>query len=187
MTDDTRKPEAAAGNASPAQPATPPTRGEALASAGQVEELADHLSACADAIHERVMRDIHRYPGDVPESEKSAARALLDDEQELRQRADRLYQDAAACIVSSLGRSQQHVIQLTTDAAAKIQTIVRIGDAVSLGARLVNVAGAAMLGQGLALVTALDALQGQLALIALHNPPTAPAPAAGTPSEPSSA
>src|SRR5881275_3313273 len=107
----------------PTQPAAqgvlpPPSPGEALASAHKVEELADRLSACADAIHARVMRDIHRYPNGVPDAEQSVALTLLDAEQELRQRADRLYADAAACIVSSLGQSQQHLIQLTTDAAA---------------------------------------------------------------------
>ena len=175
MADNTSNPQAA----QPAAPATPPSApGAALSCASKIEELADRLTACADAIHERVMRDIHSYPGDVPESEKAAARALLDSEQVLRERADGMYQDAAACIVGSLGQSQQHVIQLTTDAAAKIQTITRIGDAVSLAARLVNVATTVIYGpvygEGIALMTALNALQTQLGLIAAHNPPTAP-------------
>lgn len=153
----------------------PPSPGEALASAGKVEELADRLTACADAIHARVMRDIHRYPNGVPEAEQNAALTLLDSEQELRQRADSLYADAAACVVSSLGQSQQHLIQLTADAAVKIQTITRIGDGISLVARLVGLAAAAASGQGLVVIAALDALKAQMGVIAAHNPPPAPA------------
>lgn len=163
--------------AQPAAPAAapPPSPGAALASASKVEELADHLSACADALHARVMRDIHRFPDGVPEAEQNIARAMFDAEQELRQRAERLYADAAACVVSSLGQSQQHLIQLTADAAAKIQAITRIGDGITLVARLLGVAAAAATGQGLVVMAALDALQAQLATISLHNPP-APIP-----------
>ncbi|HEX8787589.1 MAG TPA: hypothetical protein VF793_15495 [Telluria sp.] len=170
-----------ADNISNPQDATPPSPGAALSTARKVEELADHLSACADAIHARVMRDIQRASGDVPESEKNVARTLLDAEQELRQRADRLYADAASCIVGSLGQSQQHLIQLTTDAAARIQAITRIGDGITLVARLLGVAAAAILGQGIALVTALEALDGQLATVAAHTPPPTPTAPAPTP------
>jgi hypothetical protein len=168
--------------AQPAQPAQrtlpPPSPGEALANARKVEELADRLSACANAIHGRVMRDVHRYPDGVPEAEQNVALTMLDAEQELRQRADRLYADAAACIVSSLGQSQQHLIQLTADAAAKIQTITRIGDAITLVARLLGLAAAAATGQGIAVVTAINALSAQLGTIAAHNPPPPPTPPA---------
>ena len=183
MADQTSTPQAgAAPAAQPAAPATPPpSPGEALSTARKVEELADRLSACADAIHERVMRDIHRYPNGVPQAEQNIARALFDSEQELRQRAERLYEDAAACVVSSLGQSQQHVIQLTADAAARIQTITRIGDGVTLVARLLGVAAAAFTGQGIALVAALDALQAQLTTIGAHNPPPPAMPPAAPP------
>lgn len=181
MADNSSKPAVNNSTQPAAQGAAPPSPGAALASARQVEELADHLSACADALHARVMRDIHRYPNGVPDAEQNIARAMFDAEQELRQRADRLYEDAAACIVGSLGQSQQHVIQLTTDAAARIQTITRIGDGITLVARLLGVAAAALLGEGLVLATALEALQAQLATMAAHNPapaPADPAPAA---------
>jgi uncharacterized protein YbjQ (UPF0145 family) len=180
MADPTRTtPEpAAAKPVMPATPATPATPAEALSSARQVEDLADRLSACADSIHERVMRDIRRYPGEVPEAEQNVARALLEAEQELRQRANRLYADAAACIVNSLGQPQQHVIQLTLDAAAKIQMITRIGDGITLVARLLGLAAAAATGQVAPILTALAALKGQIDVIALHNPPPTPAPGA---------
>jgi hypothetical protein len=153
---------------------------EALSTAKQVEELADQLSACADSIHERVMRDIRRsqeqHHGEVPEAEQSVARALLDAEVELRQRANRLYADAAACIVTSLGQQQQHLIALTADAAEKIRKITRIGDGITLVARLLGLAAAAATGQALPILAAVDLLKTQLGVMALHAaPPAAPA------------
>lgn len=181
MANDSSTPQAAA----PAVP-QPPSPAEALATAKQVEELADQLSACADAIHARVMSDIRRHGGgEVPPAEQAAARALLDAEIELRQHADRLYADAAACIVSSLGRSQQKLIQLTADAAAKIQQITRIGDGISLVARLLGLAAAAATGQVPPILVAVDALKLQLDTIALHNPAAASAKPA-TPADPPS-
>jgi len=160
-------------------PATPQdtSPAEALSTAKQVEELADQLSACADSIHERVMRDIHRSQqqrhGEVPEAEQSAARALLDAESELRQRANRLYADAAACIVSSLGQQQRQLVALTADAAEKIKTITRIGDGITLVARLLGLAAAAATGQGLPVLAAVKLLQDHLAVMALHRAPPA--------------
>ena len=195
MVDDTNTPQAGAAPGVPAMPDAPAapavsdasaapamqaaSPGEALSSAAKVEELADRLSACADGIHARVMRDIRAYHGgDVPQAEQDTARLLLDGEQELRQRADRLYADAAACIVGALGAPQQHVIQLTADAAAKIQTIVRLGDGVGLVARLLGLAAAAATAQPLAILAALKGLKVQIDVIALHNPAAAaPAPA----------
>jgi hypothetical protein len=161
------------------QPAVPrtPTPAEGLATAKQVEELADKLSACADSIHERVMRDIRhsqeQHHGEVPESEQAAARALLDAEIELRQRADRLYLDAATAVVSGLGRPQQHLVALTADAAKKIQTITRIGDGISVVARLLGLAAAAATGQVLPILVAVDALKTQLDVVAVHEAPPA--------------
>ena len=179
----TRQPGAAAPTAAPSAPAPKaPTPAEALATAKQVEELADKLSACADSIHARVMADIRRHGGgEVPESEQAVARALLDAEIELRQRANRLYADAAACIVSSLGQSQQKLVQLTVDAAAKIQQITRISDGITLVARLLGLAAAAATGQVAPILAAVGALKLQLDAIALHNPPAASASASAKP------
>jgi hypothetical protein len=160
-------------------PTAPPTPAEALATAKQVEELADKLSACADSIHERVMRDIHRsqeqHHGEVPESEQAVARAMLDAEIELRQRANRLYAEAATCIVGSLGRPQQQLVKLTVDAAAKIRTITRIGDGITLVARLLGLAAAASTGQVMPILAAVDLLKTQLDIVAVHEAPPASA------------
>lgn len=159
-----------------AQPAPPPSPAEALSTARKVEELADKLSACADSIHERIMRDIRRRQGqDVPDSEQAAARALLNAEMELRQRANRLYADAAACIVSSLGQPQQHLIQLTVDAADKIKRITRIGDGITLVARLLGLAAAASTGQVVPILAAVEGLKAQLDVVAIDNAPAPPA------------
>jgi hypothetical protein len=159
--------------AAPAAP--PPSPAEALSTAHQVEELADKLSECADSIHQRVMRDIRRHQGqEVPEPEQMAARALLNAEMELRQRANRLYAEAAACIVSSLGQSQQHLVQLTVDAADKIKRITRIGDGITLVARLLGLAAAASTGQVVPILAAVEGLKTQLDIVAIENAPAAP-------------
>ncbi|PQO97454.1 hypothetical protein C5614_14430 [Massilia phosphatilytica] len=147
-----------------------------MSTAHQVEELADKLSECADSIHQRVMRDIRRHQGqDVPEPEQMAARALLNAEMELRQRANRLYAEAAACIVSSLGQPQQHLIQLTVDAADKIKRITRIGDGITLVARLLGLAAAASTGQVVPILAAVEGLKTQLDVVAIDSAPAAPA------------
>lgn len=180
---DKKPAELAPGPASPAASASaaPAGPGPALSTAAKVEQLADQLSACADGIHKRVMRDIGRHRGgEVPESEQAAARALLDAEQELRQRANRLYADAAACIVAGLGPPQQHLMQLTADAAAKIARIQRIGDGITLVARLLGLAAAAASGQATRVLAAIDALKLQMDVVALESqPPAAAPPSAG--------
>jgi hypothetical protein len=159
--------------------APPPSPAEAMSTAHQVEELADKLSECADSIHQRVMRDIRRHQGqDVPEPEQMAARALLNAEMELRQRANRLYAEAAACIVSSLGQPQAHLIQLTVDAADKIKRITRIGDGITLVARLLGLAAAASTGQVVPILAAVDGLKTQLDIVAIDNAPPLPASSA---------
>jgi hypothetical protein len=157
--------------ATTAAPPPSPSPSAAMASARQVEELADRLSACADSIHERVMRDIRRQGRTAPGAEQAAARALLEAETELRQRANRLYADAAACIVASLGQSQATLLTLTADAAVRIRQISRIGDGITLVARLLGLAAAAASGQALPILAAIDGLKVQVDTIALHDPP----------------
>ena len=175
--DNSIQPKAPADTPAKAPAKAPPTPAEALSSAKQVEELADKLSACADSIHERVMRDIRRsqeqHRGEVPEAEQAVARALLDAEIELRQRANRLYAEAATCIVGSLGQSQQHLVALTVDAAEKIKKITRIGDGITLVARLLGLAAAAATGQVLPILAAVDQLKTQLDVVAVHEAPPA--------------
>jgi len=148
-----------------------------LASVPQIVELADQLSACADQLHERIMRDIKAYDGRaVPAHVQATARALLEDELLLRQRANGLYADAATFIVKSLGKSQQNVVALTSAAAEKIRKIALIGDITGLVAGLLGLAGAAATGQAAPIILALDKIQTHVKDIKAHHAP-APKPA----------
>jgi hypothetical protein len=140
-----------------------------LASVAQIVELADQLSACADQLHERIMRDIRAYDGGiVPAHVQATARALLEDELVLRQRANGLYADAATYVVKSLGKSQQGVVALTTAAAEKIRKIALIGDITGLVAGLLHLAGAAATGQAASVIVALDKIHTQVKAIETH-------------------
>jgi hypothetical protein len=143
-----------------------------LASVPQIVELADQLSACADQLHERIMRDIRAYDGAaVPVHVQATARALLEDELLLRQRANGLYADAATYIVKSLGKSQQNVVALTSAAAEKIRKIALIGDITGLVAGLLGLAGAAATGQAAPILVALDKIHTHVKDIKTHQAP----------------
>lgn len=151
-------------------------QGGGLASVQQIVELADQLSACADQLHDRIMRDIRAYQGrTVPDAVQAAARALLEDEVILRQRANGLYADAATYIVKSLGKSQRGVIALTTEAAEKIRKITLIGDITGLVGGLLQLAGAAATGQAASIVGALDKIRAHMAAIEANKAPAPPA------------
>lgn len=166
---------AASATAAPAMagasaPAT--DQGGGLASVQQIVELADQLSACADQLHDRIMRDIRAYQGrTVPDAVQAAARALLEDEVILRQRANGLYADAATYTVKSLGKSQRGVIALTTEAAEKIRKITLIGDITGLVGGLLQLAGAAATGQAASIVGALDKIRAHMAAIEASKTP----------------
>ncbi len=143
------------------------TSPEGLATAAQIEALADQLSTCADELHARVMKDIRAHDGGpFSEADKKLARALLDDEQVLRQRANGLYADAATYVVQSLGKSQHNIMQITADAAEKIRKISRIADVASLVGGLLGLAGAAATGQPAAIVAAVERVSKQVKKIA---------------------
>ena len=154
---------------------TPPNTPDGLATPAQIEALADQLSACADAIHARVIKAIAVYKGGpVPEQEQNTARALIDDELLLRQRADGLYADAATLVVKSLGKPQQHVLQLTADAAEKIAKINHLAQVASLVGSLLSFAGAVATRQPLVIVKALDNVRKHIKVM---QPPAPPTPA----------
>ena len=95
------------------------------------EVLADNLSQCADAIHERVVKAIKAYEGrDVPASEQAALRTLWDQELVLRQRANGLYAEVAAEAIATLGEHRDQLGRVTGKALEKIKTITKVGDAV---------------------------------------------------------
>ena len=137
-----------------------------LANVAQIEALADQLSACADEIHTRVMKDIHAHHGDpVDEADQAIARSLLEDEILLRQRADGLYAEAASYTVKALGQSQQKIVQLTTDAAEKIRKITKLTNVVGLVGGLLMLAGAVATGQAGPIVVAIEQIGKQIKLV----------------------
>lgn len=139
-----------------------PAAGEtsALSSTDKIVELADYLSACADQLHERVLKEIRSHGGKpVPEHIQDKARALLDDETLLRQRANGLYADAATHIVKGVGKPQAHLVKLTADAAEKIRKIGVIGEVTGLVGGLLTLAGAAATGQPVAILAAIEKVE----------------------------
>lgn len=161
-----------AADAATAKAPAPGAASNGLASVPQIVELADQLSACADQLHERIMRDIRAYDGGaVPAHVQATARTLLEDELLLRQRANGLYADAATYIVKSLGKSQQNVVALTSAAAEKIRKIALIGDITGLVAGLLGLAGAAATGQAAPILAALDKIHTHVKDIKTHQAP----------------
>lgn len=152
--------DAAAAAAAAVEQAPGAAAGAALSSTEKIVELADHLSACADQLHERVMKEIRSYGGKpVPEKVQASARALFDDEVLLRQRANGLYADAAALVVKGLGKQQAHLLKLTADAAEKIRKIGVIGEVTGLVGGLLGLAGAAASGQPALILAAVDKIE----------------------------
>lgn len=135
----------------------PPELPSGLSTPADIEALADQLTACADELHQRIVRSVKDHKGKpVSEAEQAIARALFDDELMLRQQANGLYADAATLVVKSLGKPQQHVMQLTAAAAEKIRKIGYIGQVTSLVGNLLLLAGAAGTGQPVAILAALE-------------------------------
>jgi hypothetical protein len=147
------------------------TEQNGLSTVAQIEALADQLSAIADEIHARVMKDIRDQKGaPISEAEQAIARALLEDEIALRQRANGLYADAATYVVQSLGQSQQQVVKLTMDAAEKIRKISRIADITGLVGGLLMLAGAAATGQAAPIVVAIERVSKLVRRVAASTP-----------------
>jgi hypothetical protein len=146
-----------------------------LATVAEVEALADQLSACADQIHARVMKDIKSHSGGpFSDAEQATARALLDDELLLRQRANNLYADAATYVVKTLGKPQAHVLALTVAAAEKIRQIAMIGNVVGLVGGLLSLSAAAATGQAAPILLALEKIRLQLQAVKAVMPPKSP-------------
>jgi hypothetical protein len=128
-----------------------------LATVAQVEALADQLSACADTLHARILKDIKGSGGARPSDKaQAAARALLDDELLLRQRANALYVDAASLALGALGKEVQHVAALTAVATEQIRKIAVIANVTGLVGSLLQLAAAAAAGHPAPLVLALE-------------------------------
>jgi hypothetical protein len=130
-----------------------------LATALEVEALADQLGAAADVLHKRLTRDLKAHKGDFSVADQAIFRALNDDEQLLRQQANQLYAEAAALVVPALGVPQQHLMALTAIATEQIRKIGKIGDAIGLVAGLLMLVGSVLSGNGGGIVAALETIK----------------------------
>ena len=136
-----------------------------------IEALADNLSACADALHTRLMRAIRKQApgGTEPHISQGVAQALFENEVTLRQRANSLYLDAARLAASGLGGAQQQMLDLTARAREQIGKIDRLKDLVDLAAELLTLGGAIAAGQPEHLAAPLEKIKQHLAT--LNTPP----------------
>lgn len=127
----------------------------------QIEALADHLSANADALHQRLMRAIRKPSPDgaLPGISQGVAQALFENEVALRQRANGLYLEAAVLAASGLGPQQQQLLDVTARAKEKIEKIDRLKDLVDLAAELLTLGAAVAAGKPDQLLKPLEKLK----------------------------
>jgi hypothetical protein len=146
-----------------------------LSTTAQVEALADQLAACADQLHARLQADAAAIAAMLDDNparaqRRAAAKVMLEAEQNLRQRANSLYADAATALVAGLGAPQRHVIALTAAAAEKIRTIALVGDAAGLVAGLLALGGAVATHRPGPALAALDTIRVQLEAVKANLP-----------------
>ena len=128
----------------------------------RLEALADQLSACADALHRRLMRAL-RQPapdGALPGISQALAQSLFETEVRLRQRAVSLYLDAAVLAGDQLAQQQQQQLtDLAARAAALIARVDRVKDLLDLGGELISAGAAVASGKPERILPALEKLK----------------------------
>lgn len=160
--------------------------------ARDIEALAEQLSACADALHARLMKAIRAAtsvtsvtsantgPATAPPAHgpsidqglsQGAAQALFENEVALRQRANGLYLDAAVLAATSLAGAGQQLLVLTAQAAERIRTLDRLRDLIDLAAELLQLGAAVASGAPEHLAAPMEKLRQHLA--GLNAPPAA--------------
>lgn len=140
--------------------------------AGEIEALADSLSACADELHERVMKAIRKNPpgGPPPQTggnmeagiSHGAAQALFENEVALRQRANNLYVDAALLAGAGLAAPKQQLLDLGAQARHQIRRINVLKDLIDLSGDLLALAAALAAGKPEQLPAVVDNIQAHL-------------------------
>ena len=110
----------------------------------EIEALADSLSASADALHTRLMRELRQKP---PGIAQATAQALFDNEVALRQHANGLYLEAAVLAASGLTGAQQQLLDVTARAQEKIRKIQHTKDLIALTGELLSLAAAIATGK----------------------------------------
>ena len=151
----------------------------APASGADLEALADHLSAAANALHARLLRALRQpQAGGAPPLSQPQAQALFEDEVALRQRANGLYLDSARLAAVGLGGAQQQLLALTARAGEQIAHLEHIRDLVDLAAELVELAGALVGGKPEHIPAPLEKIHRHLAALGQADQTGAGGPAA---------
>lgn len=134
----------------PALPTQPP------ATQADIETLADSLTACADALHARLLRAMRTKPpapGDKPPAEpvhglpREQAQALFDTEVALRQRANALHLDAALLAAAGLAGHQLQLLDLAARARQAVGRIDHWRDIIDIAGQLLTLAAAVAAGK----------------------------------------
>ncbi|MBJ7309287.1 hypothetical protein ACFOLJ_30660 [Rugamonas sp. CCM 8940] len=158
---------------------------DAPASGADLEALADHLSAAANALHARLLRALRQPTAGTGTGagagaaalSQPQAQAMFEDEVALRQSANGLYLDAARLAASGLGGAQQELLALTARAGAQIAHLEHIRELADLAAELVALAGAVVGGKPEHIPAPLEKIRRHLAALDQAGPGSAPAPA----------
>ncbi|BFU95579.1 MAG: hypothetical protein NTNFB02_23010 [Nitrospira sp.] len=123
----------------------------ALSKKREVEALADALVGSADAIHDRIIKEIEGQ-----KLKQFQAYSLFRDETSLRVKANALYLEAVKLTVSDLELTQADLIKVINKATSQIKTIETIAAFVDLVADLLVLAAAAYAAKPGPILSALD-------------------------------
>lgn len=144
----------------PQRPDSTPVKPGGLAHTREVEEVADLLSAFATQMHQLVMRRLRADNEQFsPSGERELERNLLDAEIELRQQGNRLYANAANCVVHGLDISQQDLLLLIEDAVSTIAKTSDLRSTFLLARRLLGLAAALSTGKPASILRAIEAVK----------------------------
>jgi hypothetical protein len=123
----------------------------ALSKKREVEDLADALVGSADAIRDRIIKEIGRQ-----RIKQFEAYSLFQDETSLRVTANALYLEAVKLTVSDLELAQTDLIKVMEKATSKIRTVATIAAFVDLVADLLVLAAAAYAAKPGPIISALN-------------------------------
>lgn len=135
----------------------PPAANTALDTATKIKDVAKRLIACADTLQTAAL---DAFKADrVPQDE--LLRALSEGSQ-LRALAEHLLNDAANSVVEDLELAQSQLTDTIDRANKTLAKIDKIRNAIDLAANLLLLVGAVNAGQPQAILSALNAVRGDL-------------------------
>jgi len=129
-----------------------------------LEGLADTLTACADALHERLMRALRRQQPLEDGLSQGAALVMFEQEVALRQQANSLYVDAATISLQGLGVTAAELQALAEHARQAVRRIEHRKNLAGIAAGLLGMAAAVASARPDHLAEALQDLKTLLAI-----------------------